>query len=62
MIEEAFEDFFMVTLPMPFRLRHVNVFLLIHGDELRSEGFLKERRVDGRILYGIAKNTEKKYS
>ncbi len=34
MIEEAFEDFFMVTLPMPFRLRHVNVFLLIHGDEI----------------------------
>ena len=31
MIEEITNDFYMITLPMPFRLQHVHVFLLCHG-------------------------------
>ena len=34
MIEEITNDFYMITLPMPFRLQHVHVFLLRHGDQL----------------------------
>ena len=33
MIEEIVNDFYMITLPMPFRLQHVHVFLLCHGDQ-----------------------------
>ena len=34
MIEEVMNDFHMITLPMPFRLQHVHVFLLCHGDQV----------------------------
>lgn len=34
MIEEITQDLFMITLPMPFRLRHVHVFVLIHNGEI----------------------------
>jgi glyoxylase-like metal-dependent hydrolase (beta-lactamase superfamily II) len=34
LIEEIMNDFYMITLPMPFRLQHVHVFLLCHGDQL----------------------------
>ncbi len=34
MIEEIMKDFYMITLPMPFRLQHVHVFLLLHGDKV----------------------------
>lgn len=33
-MEEIFTNFFMITLPMPFRLMHVNVFILIHDDKV----------------------------
>lgn len=29
-MEKIFENFYMITLPMPFRLKHVHVFALIH--------------------------------
>ena len=29
-VREIADNFFMITLPMPFRLKHVNVFVLIH--------------------------------
>jgi glyoxylase-like metal-dependent hydrolase (beta-lactamase superfamily II) len=34
LIEEIVNDFYMITLPMPFRLQHVHVFLLCHGDQV----------------------------
>jgi glyoxylase-like metal-dependent hydrolase (beta-lactamase superfamily II) len=34
LIEEIVNDFYMITLPMPFRLQHVHVFLLCHGDKV----------------------------
>jgi glyoxylase-like metal-dependent hydrolase (beta-lactamase superfamily II) len=30
LIEKIAEDFYMITLPMPFRLKHVHVFALVH--------------------------------
>ena len=30
MIEKIAESFYMITLPMPFRLKHVHVFALVH--------------------------------
>lgn len=30
MMEKIFENFYMITLPMPFRLKHVHVFALVH--------------------------------
>ena len=33
-MEEIFPNFFMITLPMPFRLMHVNVFIMIHDDKI----------------------------
>ena len=29
-IQEIAENFYMITLPMPFRLKHVNIFALVH--------------------------------
>jgi glyoxylase-like metal-dependent hydrolase (beta-lactamase superfamily II) len=29
-MEKIFENFYMITLPMPFRLKHVHVFVLVH--------------------------------
>ncbi|MCX5853618.1 MAG: MBL fold metallo-hydrolase [Deltaproteobacteria bacterium] len=29
-MEKIFENFYMITLPMPFRLKHVHVFALVH--------------------------------
>jgi glyoxylase-like metal-dependent hydrolase (beta-lactamase superfamily II) len=34
LIEEISRNLFMITLPMPFRLRHVHVFALVHNDEI----------------------------
>jgi glyoxylase-like metal-dependent hydrolase (beta-lactamase superfamily II) len=34
LIEEIDKDFYMITLPMPFRLQHVHVFLLCDGDRI----------------------------
>lgn len=34
MIEEITNEFYMITLPMPFRLQHVHVFLLCHGNQV----------------------------
>jgi len=34
LIEEITNDFYMITLPMPFRLQHVHVFLLCHGNRI----------------------------
>jgi glyoxylase-like metal-dependent hydrolase (beta-lactamase superfamily II) len=34
LIEEIVNDFYKITLPMPFRLQHVHVFLLCHGDQV----------------------------
>jgi len=33
-VKELADDLFMITLPMPFRLEHVNVYALIEGDGL----------------------------
>ena len=33
-MEEIFPNFFMITLPMPFRLMHVNIFIMIHDDKI----------------------------
>ncbi len=33
-VKEVADDLFMITLPMPFRLAHVNVYALIDGDGL----------------------------
>ena len=30
LIEKIAENFYMITLPMPFRLKHVHVFALVH--------------------------------
>lgn len=30
MIKEIARDFYMITLPMPFRLKHVNIYALVH--------------------------------
>ncbi|MBW2544654.1 MAG: MBL fold metallo-hydrolase [Deltaproteobacteria bacterium] len=32
-IQEIADGFYMITLPMPFRLEHVNVFLIVHDKE-----------------------------
>ena len=34
MISEIEKDFYRITLRMPYRLRHVNAYLLVHGNEL----------------------------
>jgi len=34
MMEKITENFYMITLPMPFRLQHVHVFALIHNDKV----------------------------
>ena len=34
MIEEISPNLFMITLPMPFRLKHVHVFVLAHDDRI----------------------------
>ena len=34
MIEEISRNLFMITLPMPFRLKHVHVFVLAHDDRI----------------------------
>lgn len=31
MMEEISRNFYMITVPMPFRLKHVHIFVLIHG-------------------------------
>jgi glyoxylase-like metal-dependent hydrolase (beta-lactamase superfamily II) len=33
-MEEIAENFYKITLPMPFRLQHVHVFALVHGDKV----------------------------
>jgi glyoxylase-like metal-dependent hydrolase (beta-lactamase superfamily II) len=34
MVEKIMENFFMITLPMPFRLKHVHVFALVHDGKV----------------------------
>jgi glyoxylase-like metal-dependent hydrolase (beta-lactamase superfamily II) len=34
MVEKIAENFYMITLPMPFRLKHVHVFALIHNGKV----------------------------
>ena len=34
MVEKIADNFYMITLPMPFRLGHVHVFALIHNDKV----------------------------
>jgi glyoxylase-like metal-dependent hydrolase (beta-lactamase superfamily II) len=34
LIKEIARDFFMITLPMPFRLEHVNVYTLVHDGRM----------------------------
>lgn len=34
MIKEIARDFYMITLPMPFRLKHVNIYALVHEDRV----------------------------
>ncbi len=34
MVEKVAENFYMITLPMPFRLKHVHVFALIHDGKV----------------------------
>jgi len=29
-IKEIARDFYMITLPMPFRLKHINVYVVVH--------------------------------
>ena len=33
-VEKVAENFYMITLPMPFRLGHVHVFALIHNGKV----------------------------
>ena len=34
MTEKIAENFYKITLPMPFRLQHVHVFAIVHGDKV----------------------------
>jgi len=34
MITEIQNNFYRITLPMPYRLRHVHAYALVHGSEV----------------------------